>query len=187
MTETHWPYVPIIADVAARVAAAPDLGSLARDVFPTLVERLGAGSATIALLEHESLRPIGVVGPPGGRWSPVSLSDPAPMAAAARLRAPVVIHDARSAGPEFPSVRQGGARSLCALPLTVGERAVGAVELGWDRPRDLGPVDLQALTTVAMLLATACDGAPTAPGPRAPLNRLAPFTTVDLRTAGRRG
>ena len=75
---------------------------------------------------------------------------------------PLVMPDLR-AETRFPEVldllRAAGVRSYCMLPMTIGERRLGAVGMGTDRVNAYSLGDLQFLQRVAELIAVAVDNA----------------------------
>jgi serine phosphatase RsbU (regulator of sigma subunit) len=144
-----------LATTVSALAGAEDRADLLRQLFRHGRPALGADLLAVALLEPGGTH-LAVVdtrspseGPPGR----VTVSSPAPMAAAAAGRPvlqPGTGGDRPAADPPFP-----GLRAWAALPLRTGRRPLGSLLVGWATPRDLAGDDVRVLEAFAAQCAQA--------------------------------
>lgn len=172
-------HLSLVADLASRVAAAPRRETVTTELLPMLARRLHADVATLALVDGpQQLRPAAVVGGTAPSWDPIDVCAATPLAAAARVRAPVLVADVTAAREEFSALAPSASSlSMCAMPLVVGDHLLGVLELEWAHPYHFDAAFVQLLTVVAALTAAALQARPAAPADRSGrMDRLAPFS-----------
>jgi GAF domain-containing protein len=104
----------------------------------------------------------GFPGPPddGPSWTTYTLAAPVPTATATRLQRIVHYPDRASYDADHPPASQRllrdlGLHAVVAAPLTGDQGPIGALALGWDRPRRFDPVELLTINTIAGFAAQA--------------------------------
>jgi GAF domain-containing protein len=108
------------------------------------------------------------------RWGRLPLDAKTPLTMAARTGTPQWLSPLESAIDDYPDVRDGlmdavrqGRRAIAAVPLLVRGRAIGALALGFDEPRDFAEGDGEFLTALSQQAAQALERARLFEGERA--------------------
>jgi GAF domain-containing protein len=100
----------------------------------------------------------------GISWMSYDLAAPLPTATAARLGRIVHYQDRASFDADHPPaaqqlIRDLGLHAVVAAPLTGDDGTIGALALGWDRARNIDPVELLMINTIAGYAAQALNRA----------------------------
>ena len=98
----------------------------------------------------------------GEGWSRLPLDAPTPLAEAVRLGEPLYFEDGAALAARYPEPAEPRARgdeAVVALPLMLERRALGSIELIYDRPRRFSEDDRRELLALARVCAQAVDRA----------------------------
>jgi len=152
--------------LTAALAAAGTAAEAGAALTTSLHEALGAAVVAVCTLGDDgSLHTVDVHGDSPG-WAAgfgtIRMSDPAPLADAARTRRPVWLPDREVLLDRYPDVAaflRAQTQATASLPLTVGPRLVGAVAVVFDRPRAFDDAERAFLLTVAGQVAAALERA----------------------------
>ncbi len=155
-----------VAQVSAAASTLLERDRLLQEVVELTRERFGLDHVHIYLSDDvsETLQLAAGAGEVGrqmvseGRLIPLLLENSI-VAKAARTRQPVLVNDTQAA-PGFPShplLRH--TRSELAVPLVVGERVLGVLDVQSDRPNRFTPEDVRIKSTLAAQVAIALQNA----------------------------
>ncbi len=120
-------------------------------------ESLGTRTATVCTLdaggELRLLRGGGLPDDLREGWARFPLDAPVPLAEAARSGEPLYLETLDGVLERFPAMRRAaerlGARSWAVLPLSVGERRLGALSLSFGEEREFAPAERVFLAALA--------------------------------------
>jgi GAF domain-containing protein len=151
-------------EVISAVASHSSVRDVADAIALEACQSLGARTATLWSLEHEE-RQLTMIGMHGvsseimARWSLVSLDDDMPICATVRRDEPVVINGPAQLAEQYPHlVEHLHARSvLVCVPLSAGERRLGALSLTFATGRIIEQAEVDLLTTLATQCVLALD------------------------------
>lgn len=129
-----------LARIVADIAGTTDLHVLAKVVTASAAEVFGADTASLWVLDDEGLRMVGSHSArpvDASRWRRLPLSASNPLAEAARTGEAIFAAGRAEIDGRWPELfpPEDGDRSLIALPLSTGERCVGAVGLAFPESR----------------------------------------------------
>lgn len=138
--------VSTVTDIRVRVAEL-----MSTELAPTYISMVVVGA------DGDLHRLDDPAGPPGpedvGRWKDFGLDAPMASAVAVRERRVVqypdraaLVADYPDAGPLMDDLQL---QAIVVAPMLAGEEPVGALTLGWDRPRPANPMDTVVVTSIA--------------------------------------
>ena len=144
----------------------------AHDVADVIVTEgsaaLSASAAAVVVISEDgkNLSVIGSMGyPPSvlARWQQLPLTSPLPLAEAVRTHQPVWIESPEERAKQYPSLadllRLEDSASWAAVPLLIGNRAIGAFGVCFSRPNALDPFEKSFIQTLAHECARSLDRA----------------------------
>ncbi|HWN69703.1 MAG TPA: PAS domain S-box protein, partial [Haliangium sp.] len=155
---------------AVAVALAQSLTE--QQVATVIVEQgllvLGAvgGCVAVATDDGSALRVVQCVGWDAAvrsAWERFSIDARAPMAQAASSHAPVFLASSEERARSFPELAsflaQGPTGASASIPMTIGHRLLGVLDLAWAEPRQLGDDDLAFVLALGRQCAQALERA----------------------------
>jgi PAS domain S-box-containing protein len=152
-----------VARVTAALVSAEDMETVTKMVVSQAADAAGATVATLMrLVDDDTLVMVGSRGAEEARidrWSTVKLGDPTPAGDAIRLRQPVILtgrDEIESRYPDLETVAPGE-RTLVALPLVTGGRALGAITLPFPSRRSFDSAEQEFLSLLGDTCAQAMD------------------------------
>ena len=151
--------------VTAELARAVGTEDVARVVVQHGIEILGAqaGGLVLVTAEGAALRAVCDIGFNGAlmqHWRRVPLSMPTLVADAARSGTPMFLDDGVSQDLRLQRAWQTlGVRAQAAIPLMIGERAIGVVMFAFTSPRVHNPEDREFMLALANVCAQALERA----------------------------
>lgn len=154
----------VMAALAGALTPEQVAQALIKDGFPAL----DAAGGIVAVLDEagQTFDVLGWEGYPDQamqQWQRFPLATPVPVAEAVRERRPILMESAQEAAERYPSVpvlRQSEAiGAFAALPLLVGDRAVGAMSLRFRGSRTFSEADRAMMRALADQGALALDRA----------------------------
>ncbi|MFL6162634.1 MAG: SpoIIE family protein phosphatase [Jatrophihabitantaceae bacterium] len=151
--------------LAVALAAAATAAEAGAALTAALAEVLAASVAAVYTLgEDRRLHVVDVHGysPGWAEFGTIGLSEPVPLAEAARTRRPVWLPDRAallSRSPQVAPFLQAQIEASASLPLLVGHRLVGALAVVFPRPRAFDAAERTFLLTVAGQVAAALERA----------------------------
>ncbi|MFJ5881776.1 SpoIIE family protein phosphatase [Kitasatospora cineracea] len=165
---------------AAALTTAADPDELAERLYRTALAPLGAGALVLAVREPDgALRLVGAYGV-GARqlsqWQRIPPRTRVPLSEAVRTDRPVWVADRREFAARYPDLAGDDlvpGTTVCALPLHVRGRLLGALKIGWPQPHRPAPAveaHLAALADLAADTLLRLPGAPPAEAPPAGLD-----------------
>ena len=148
--------------LTAALAGALTLDDVAAIVVGEAVTALGAGAGSLLTLAGEHFAVPGAVGYSEELLDALRAESPdadLPAAVAIRTGEPVWLESRQDRDIRFPGLRgfEPGTSSLCAVPLRLGERALGALRFSFPEPRLFDAHERQFLLTFAAQTAQALD------------------------------
>ncbi|PPK92157.1 PAS domain S-box-containing protein [Kineococcus xinjiangensis] len=155
-----------LAELALQLSDAETVRDLAEALVARATAALGCFGGAVAVLDEQRGRLAATVaGDLGPRTQPLfgdlPLNGPLPLSVAAATGRRVLLCDpdeARAWAAEMELVAAvTGAQAWAVLPLTVGERRLGALVLHWRAPRRFPPEDLEILEAFAAQCAQGLD------------------------------
>jgi PAS domain S-box-containing protein len=160
-------YLAGIQTVASALAGSQSLEGISGIVVSQVLPVFGPSAGLLCLLNTDglSLRTVRTTGfspEQVGAWTHFPITAPVPVAAAVRERRPVVYRDREeylADHPEFRAIENVPIGARVAVPLMLGERAIGGLGLAFEEPRSFSEVELQFFETIALLCAQAIDRA----------------------------
>ncbi len=138
-------------------AVAVRQGCAALGAFAGLVARFDPRDETLEILHAE-----GYSGEAVQPWQRFKLGVAVPLADAIRLREPVLLASPEQVAeryPGLPDIRSGGSQALVALPLLVGDQAIGVFGLSFAEQQQFAAGDRAFLQALAQQCAQALDRA----------------------------
>jgi PAS domain S-box-containing protein len=142
-----------LARVTAELSGAETVEQVTDIVVAQAADAVGAVIASMALLEGDTLRLIGVRGVDQGvrdRWSEFPADTQVPLAAAATSGRRILLTGRDQILSAYPAVElPSGERSSLSLPLHVEGRRLGAIGLSFEGIRVLDSQELEFLGTLA--------------------------------------
>lgn len=196
-----------LQEITAALSATLDESEVASVVLGNAAEALGARIGTICLLARPAaprqLEPdaevliahsVGVAAEASERWGRFSLADPVPASEAIRSNRPVVLSTVADLRRRFPQMVGGmpeDDHALVVMPLSVGDRRLGALTLSFfdERFREqsgLSVDDLAFLSSLADACAQAIDRARAVRALRTASSRLAFLAEASVELASSR-
>jgi len=152
-----------LQSVTAALAGATDAADVAAIVVSAGVDALGAwGGSLLMPADGEHLTVVGSVGYATvllDRLREQGQDAQLPAALAMRRREPVWLESRQERDAQFPELSglEPGSVSMCAVPLLVGERLLGALRFSFDTPRLFDPDERAFATALAGQTAQALD------------------------------
>ncbi len=151
-------------ELTAALSSAATRAQVARAVFEKGLPVFGADAGTLILVREENREEVELVEQIGypdailDPWRRFSMSLRTPITEAIRSRGPVW-SESREALFRFPDFRPVWHAAWAALPLCVGDRAVGAIGLAYGAERGFDAEERALLVSVAQRCALALDRA----------------------------
>jgi PAS domain S-box-containing protein len=145
--------------LAAALAAARTTAEVAQATAEQAMAAFGARRGQVALLRGD--RSVEVVGLTGKAlpddWRALGLDEPLPVPHAVREGIPVCLTGAADRAREFPALAERGSvgGALAAIPLLLGDEAIGALTISFDDERAFPPEDVEVLLTLGRQCAQA--------------------------------
>ena len=154
-------------EVTTALAAALTTEAVAQVVAERGTAALGAsaGGLFIATPDGTELRLAGVVGYPvstTGQYERVAVSAPFPLTDAMRARRPVLLNDRAERAARYPHLASDaapGSEAWVAVPVVIGERALGVFGLSFPTPRLFDEAEVSFMQALAMQAAIALERA----------------------------
>jgi GAF domain-containing protein len=188
-----------LQEVTAALSGTLDESEVAELVLGHAVQALGAGvgalcllnrPGTLAALEQDAeiriAHAVGLSEEADEIWGTFRLSDPLPAGEAIRANAPVVLDTVAERIRRYPSLVAGmptDEHALAVMPLSVGERRLGALTLSFFDRRRLTEDDLRFLSSLADACAQALDRSSAVRQLRAASARLAFLAEASVELA----
>jgi PAS domain S-box-containing protein len=152
-----------VARVTAELVSAEDMETVTKMVVSEAADAAGATVATLMrLVDEDTLVMVGSRGAEKARierWSTVSLSEPTPAGDSIRMRQPVILTGRAEIAARYPDLEtvSQGERTLVALPLVTGGRALGTITLSFPSRRSFDSAEQEFLRLLADTCAQAMD------------------------------
>ena len=157
--------------ITAELSTAITVQDVARAVVERTVTALWAHYGWLAILTPDG-QALEVAAEKGlgtrvvERWGRLPLDAATPLTAAARTGEPQWLSPLETAAEDYPDIAEGlrdalraGRRALAAVPLSVRDRTIGALALGFDEPRDFAGPDGEFLIALAQQAAQSLERA----------------------------
>lgn len=147
-----------LARVTAELVTVEDMDTVTEIVIRQAADAAGATVASlIRLVDDETLALVGLRGGNEGaasRWATFPLSAPTPAGDAVRSREPILLSGRDVIHERYPHLESAaeGERSLLSLPLNIGTRCLGSINLSFPGKRQVDRAEMEFL----MLLADTC-------------------------------
>jgi signal transduction histidine kinase len=152
--------------LTAELAAAATLPDVTAAVVRAAMAVMDASAGSLALLTadghaFEHIQWVGWGEETRATWARVPVALDTPMAAAARTLMPVLLGSHADWEQHFPAMagahRRGSTEATATLPIEIGGRAIGVLNLGFARVRPFADDDRAFMTTLALHAAQAVD------------------------------
>ncbi len=153
-------------EVTTALAAARDVSEVAEAVTVGAAASLGASLSALCVLEPDgqTMRLIGIDGASPETmhtWATFPLAAEVPASEAVRTNRPVVVRSLDELHQRYPLVAGQGepGRGLVCVPLSIGDRRVGSLALGFPDDRRVDDAELDLLATIGNQCVLALDRA----------------------------
>ena len=137
-----------IGDLIARAETPSDV---VRIVMSRGVHDFGADRGAVLLLEDDALGVEGATGYPedlAERFGRLPIEADSPATEAMRRGEPIFLEDPRALAEAYPLALETGilvSAAAAYVPISVGDRPIGAIAIGFDSPHRFGPEDREYL------------------------------------------
>ena len=158
-----------LQEITSALSEVLTVEQMADVIVVKMVDAMAADSGSLALLsedggEIEVARAIGIPTEDLEALRRTPLSHPIPLTDAVRTGQPVWIESLEEYRAAYPQMMEGepsktGTQSAACLPLVVGNRAVGAIGIGFTRTRSFSAADRAFMTAIAQQSAQALERA----------------------------
>ncbi|MGZ5317193.1 MAG: GAF domain-containing protein [Actinomycetota bacterium] len=149
-----------LQQVTAALASARTLPEATDLLLEHATDAIRATAGTVMLRDGDALRLMASRGYPDGSlepWAVLPLSMPVPVTEAVRTRQALWLPNQASVLEGFPlsaeTLEDFGLEALIALPLVVGDHAIGSLSLQFGAPRTFEPDEIELLQAIARLFA----------------------------------
>jgi PAS domain S-box-containing protein len=152
-----------LARVTAELAVAPDLESVSEVIVSHAGDAVGAVVSSLAIrTDDDTLALVGIRGASAAiseRWATIAVEARVPMAAAVRTGQRIVVAGREEIAAAYPDIADAviDELSVVALPLSLGDRAFGAIVLTFPGRHIPDDTELEFLGTVADACAQALE------------------------------